>query len=161
MLPFNCNPPIPRFNYLWCLLLVLLTTITFPTLGQQNREEEKVKKVIVDAFQAIADIDLPNLRSYCQPDFILLEDGQVWTIDTLENRLRPNLGSGMKRVNTIDFIKVTVRGPVAWVSYHNTADITRNNKQRQVRWLESAVLEKMKGEWKLALLHSTVLEAKK
>jgi ketosteroid isomerase-like protein len=67
----------------------------------------------------------------------------------------------MKRVNTIDFIKVTVKGPVAWVSYHNMADIAKKGKQRQVRWLESAVLEKTKGEWKVALLHSTVLNPTK
>lgn len=120
-----------------------------------------MKKVVVDSFQAIADLDLPKLRSYCQTDFVLLEDGQVWTIDTLENRLKPNLGTGMKRVNTIDFINVKVKGPVAWVSYRNTADIVRDGKQRQVRWLESAVLEKTKGEWKLALLHSTVLKPKR
>jgi hypothetical protein len=104
---------------------------------------------------------LPKLRSHCQADFSLLEDGQVWTIDTLENRLKPNIGSGLKRVNTIDFINVTVRGPVAWVSYHNTAAIVRNGNERQIRWLESAVLERQKGEWKLSLLHSTVLRSSK
>ncbi|WP_185731310.1 nuclear transport factor 2 family protein [Larkinella rosea] len=160
MLSNNRTGDILQKYCLWFLLVVLLT-IPLPGRGQVNKEEDQVKKVVVDAFQAIADLDLPKLRAYCQTDFSLLEDGQVWTIDTLENRLKPNQGSGMKRVNTIDFIKVTVKGPVAWVSYHNTADISRAGKQRQVRWLESAVLEKTNAEWKLALLHSTVLNLKK
>ena len=159
---YTCNKHVSQINGLLLLLIVLLTTAALPSYGQTNKEEEKkVKHVIVDAFQAIADLDLPKLRSYCQTDFSLLEDGQVWTIDTLENRLKPNLGSGMKRVNTIAFIQVTIKGPVAWVSYHNTADIEKNGKQRQVRWLESAVLVNTKREWKLALLHSTVLNPKK
>jgi ketosteroid isomerase-like protein len=148
-------------RFLWPTVLVVLIIAALPGYSQTNKEEEKVKKVVVDTFQAIADLDLPKLRSFCQTDFSLLEDGQVWTIDTLENRLKPNLASGMKRVNTIDFIKVTVQGPVAWVSYYKTADITRNGNQRHVKWLESAVLENEKGEWKLTLLHSTVLNPKK
>ncbi|GAB3319802.1 hypothetical protein GCM10027299_12780 [Larkinella ripae] len=138
--------------------MALCFAAAVPSQGQSLTEDDKVKKVIVDTFQAIADLNLPKLRSYCQADFSLLEDGAVWNIDSLETRLKPRIGTDLKRINTIHFIRVTIKGPIAWVSYYNSAAIAMNGKQRQVRWLESAVLENNKGDWKLALLHSTVLK---
>ncbi len=140
--------------------LVALLTLFTPLYGQKTTDDEQVKKVIVDAFQALADIDMTTFRSHCQPDFVLLENGEIWSADTLEARMKPYIGSGMKRVNTLDFVKTTVKGNTAWVTYQNRADIAVNGQNRTLRWLESAVLEKEKKVWKLALLHSTVLPKK-
>lgn len=141
------------------LLLTLLTRST-PLYGQVTTDEGQVKKVIVDAFQALADVDMAKFRSYCQPDFTLLENGEVWTVDTLEARVKPYIGSGMKRINTINFKRVSVKGATAWVTYNNQADVEIKERRKTNRWLESAVLEKSKGAWKLAMLHSTVLTKK-
>ena len=123
---------------------------------------EKPEQVIIDFFQAMADLNFTKLRSYCQPDFELLEHGEVWSIDILENKLKPNVGTGMHRENKFDFIKVKVQGKTAWVSYWNEAHITRTNQpDRHVKWLESAVLVKTSQGWKIGLLHSTVVPQKK
>lgn len=131
------------------------------SLALAQADEAAVKTVVTDAFQALADIDVARFRSHCQPDFTLLENGEIWTVDTLEARMKPYVGSGMKRVNTLDFKKVTVKGTTAWVTYLNRADLDRNGQKMTVRWLESAVLEKENRTWKLAMLHSTVLPKKK
>lgn len=149
-----------RFSAFVLLGLLTLLSPTAPLLAQTAGEETAVKKVVVDAFQALADLDMTKFRSHCQPDFTLLENGEVWTVDTLEARIKPNIGSGMKRINTLVFRRVAVRGTTAWVTYDNRADIERKGQQRTVRWLESAVLEKVNGVWKLAMLHSTVLPKK-
>lgn len=140
--------------------LLSVSTLLTPLYGQTTADEERVKKVIIEAFQALADMDMSKFRSYCQADFVLLENGEVWTVDTLEARVKPYLGSGMKRVNTLDFRKFTVKGSTAWVTYHNQADIDMKGQKMTLKWLESAVLEKNQGKWKLALLHSTALPKK-
>jgi ketosteroid isomerase-like protein len=144
------------------LLLGLLTLNPFVASlkGQNTTDDEKVKHVIVDCFQALADVDMNKFRSYCQPDFVLLENGAVWSLDTLEAKMKPNIGSGMKRINTINFRKLVVKGATAWVTYDNQADIDRKGQKTTIKWLESAVLDKINGNWKLAMLHSTVLPKK-
>ncbi|WP_461052489.1 nuclear transport factor 2 family protein [Spirosoma arcticum] len=137
--------------------LVSVITLFTPLYAQTTADEEQVKNVIVDAFQALADLDMAKFRSYCQPDFMLLENGEIWTVDTLEARMKPRIGSGMKRINTVDFERVTVKGNVAWVTYNNQADIDAKGQKRTIKWLESAVLEKERRGWKMTLLHSTVL----
>jgi hypothetical protein len=47
---------------------------------------------------------------------------------------------------------------MAFVSYHNTASIRANNKDKVLKWLESAVLVKMGEEWKVKMLHSTKIQ---
>ena len=144
------------------LLVGLLSafTLVMPLYGQTTADEQQVKKVVLDAFQALADLDMAKFRGYCQLNFTLLENGEVWTVDTLEARVKPYIGSGMKRVNTLDFKRVSVNGATAWVTYNNRADIDMKGQKMKREWLESAVLNNEQGVWKLAMLHSTVLPKK-
>ena len=50
------------------------------------------------------------------------------------------------------------KGDMAWVSYHNTADLSVQTKKMKVQWLESAVLIKEGQHWKIRLLHSTEIK---
>lgn len=76
-------------------------------------------------------------------------------MDTLVSKISVRKNSGIKRVNKFQFIKTEQNENIAWVSYHNTADFSLNEKQQTVNWLESAVLKKESGRWKIKLLHST------
>ena len=40
----------------------------------------------------------------------------------------------------------------------STAGFSAGNRQQTVRWLESAVLTREEGKWKIAVLHSTRLK---
>ena len=143
------------------LTVVLCFTLLFGHPAAAQTPEAQVRQTITDFFQAMADLDFPKMRSYCQPNFQLLEHGEVWTLDILEEKLKPNVGTGMQRTNAFEFITVTVKGKIAWVSYHNAARIIRAGQERNVQWLESAVLQKTRQGWKITLLHSTVKPVKK
>jgi len=144
------------------LLIILLgNTFVGSLYGQNTADETKIKQVIQGFFQAFSDEDIPKLRSYCQADFTLLENGEIWSLDTLEAKLKPNFGKGMRRINTINFSRIQVKGATAWVAYSNQADIAMRDRKVTINWLESAVLEKSKGRWKLNMLHSTKLPSKK
>ena len=135
-----------------CLLLFILS-FNLASLGQ--KEKDSIEMTIARFFDGISEINEGKLRATTTSDFILLENGHLWNMDTLVNKVTNPKIAGVKRINTFEFIKTEQDGNIAWVSYHNTADFSLNEKQQKLRWLESAVLKKEKGRWKIKLLHST------
>lgn len=68
-------------------------------------------------------------------------------------------GNSLKRTNHIDAVKISVSGNTGWISYRNTADfMIENETVNKMKWIESAVLVKNNGIWKITLLHSSVLK---
>ena len=120
-----------------------------------QKEKDSIEGSISMFFDGLSEVNAAKLRAYSTDDFILLENGHVWNMDTLINKVSAPKNAGIKRVNKFEFIKTEQDGNVAWVSYHNTADFSLNEKQQTVNWLESAVLKKEAGRWRIKLLHST------
>ena len=69
--------------------------------------------------------------------------------------LTKNRGPGYQRKDRFDFKSVTIRGDIACIVYFLESDIDDDKMKRQRRWLESAVLRRIDGRWRAALLHST------
>ena len=136
----------------FCLILFALF---FNVKSFCQKEKDSIEGSISNFFDGLSEIDANKLRAYTTDDFILLENGQLWNIDTLVKKMNDPKNAGIKRVNKFQFIKTEQNGNVAWVSYHNTADFSLNEKKQTVNWLESAVLGKENGRWKIKLLHST------
>lgn len=110
-------------------------------------------------FQALADRDTVSLKYNCTDDIIIYESGEIFTLDTLVQGVRRNLSADFKRINKFEFLDTKVNGEIAWTSYYNQADITRNGKNRTLKWLETAILIKEKGRWRIKVLHSTALKS--
>ena len=141
------------------LLFIIFCFSIFSVFAQGKlTAHQKVQNTVVDMFQALADLDAVKVLSYCTEDIAILENGVLWTSDTLKLKISQTKPEGFKRVNTFDFMDTVVKGKVAWTTYTNRADITRNGKQGYVRWLETAILIREKGVWKIKVLHSTLLE---
>lgn len=124
-----------------------------------TEKQQLVQKVITDAFQALADRNAEGLRSHCTPGFLLLENGSIWNIDSLTQRIDQNKAvTDFKRINTLDFINTKVSNNTAWTTYNNQAEVTKNGQRRVIRWLETAILIKEGNTWKIEVLHSTVIK---
>ena len=128
-----------------------------PTAGTYPSE---VGQPITGFFDALAALDIEKARSFCAPNIILLENGKVWTMDSLALRMQAMKAKSadFNRINKIDFIDTKISGDIAWVSYYNQATIRLTTKTAKVKWLESVVLKKVQGKWEICLLHSTELE---
>lgn len=71
-------------------------------------------------------------------------------------------GKGVIRTNILKFLKTEIYQNTAYVIYNNTADfVEKSGRKKHVAWLESVVMIKAKGKWKITLLHSTALPATK
>ncbi len=139
------------------IIIPCLLSIVSLTSFAQN-ESAKIEATIVGLFNGLSLINEDTLNYHSTADFHLLEDGEVWNMDTLVSKIMPRKNAGIVRVNTFKFLKTEQKGNMAWVSYFNTAEFSKADKRQTVKWLESAVLLKEKGRWKIQMLHSTPLK---
>ena len=139
-------------------MFLLLTIVSLTAGAQDAAEKNLIQGSVVRFFDAIADLDDITMKAELTSDFTLIEHGLVWNADSLINHLKPMKGKQVTRINKLDFTKTEQQGDVAWIYYFNTAEISINEKKRTVKWLESAVLVKQSGKWKIKLLHSTDLK---
>lgn len=138
-------------------LVLLLITFSY-----SQSETEKVKAVIQDSFdQVLANFEINKISDFYTEDFLLLESGHIWNTDSII-RILSSAKSKLrkyKRTNNFEFLSVKIFENRAWLAFHNTATIISPNQERKYRrWLESAVLVKEEGRWKIELLHSSDLD---
>jgi len=141
-------------------------SILFVLAGLFTQAQEKlsndqllVQKTLTDLFQAISDRDTNKLKNSCTADIILLENGQLWNLDTLVQKVLQSRAKDFKRVNALGFIETKINGNFAWVSYNNQAEIIKDAHHITfVKWLETTILIKEDNSWKIRVLHSTLLK---
>lgn len=133
-----------------CLLVV--TQYAAPALADETHD---VKAAIERNYAAYSGFDEARYRSTTTDDYLLLEHGEL--IDRegdVASMAKP--GTGFRRSDRFEFDTVKVMGDVAYAVYTLKSEIyddVRGSRDRE--WLESAVLRREDGRWKIALLHST------
>lgn len=143
------------------LLTLILIVQFFPGASQTSwtKKEQQVQQVVTDLFQALSERDFDKLKANCTADITVLENGISWNLDTLEQKINSTKSiHDFKRINTIGFLDTRIKGKMAWVSYNNRADVTRNGQKGYVQWLESVILVREGKTWKVQLLHSTLIK---
>ena len=136
------------------LIFLLYTQFSFA----QTTEKVEVQQVITRFFDALSVANIPQMKSEVSEGFILLENGEIWTIDTLANKISRPKPEGYLRRNSFDFLETKIEKNRAWVYYKNKAEITSKTRNVTIKWLESAILRKEKGRWQMDLMHSTPMK---
>ena len=137
------------------LLLIFMTTFSF----SQAVTDKSPFNAVQNLFAAMSAFDYSKMKSVVTDDFQLLEAGEVWDIDILIDAIKPYENTFSRR-NYFSLIKVVSNEDIVWVSYWNKAIITMPNKTSEKSWLESVVLVKDKNNWKLQMMHSTIVLSK-
>ena len=136
------------------LIFLLFTQFSFA----QTPEKVEVQQVITRFFDALSVANIPQMKAEVLDGFILLENGEIWTIDTLANKISRPKPEGYLRRNSFDFLETKIEKNRAWVYYKNKAEITSKTRNATIKWLESAILRKEKGRWQMELMHSTPMK---
>ncbi|NBW02634.1 MAG: nuclear transport factor 2 family protein, partial [Cytophagia bacterium] len=136
------------------LIFLLFTQFSFA----QTPEKGEVQQVITRFFNALSLTNIPQMKAEVSDDFILLENGEIWTIDTLANKISRPKPEGYLRQNSFDFIETKIEKNRAYVYYKNKAEISSKTKNATIKWLESAILRKEKGRWRMEFMHSTPMK---
>ena len=115
-----------------------------------------MKKTITEWYAAYAaGKDEARYRTFLADDYVLLEHGELVDLEGDVAMLTKNRGPGFQRKDQFDFKSVTVRGDIAYTVYFLESHIDDDKMKRHRKWLESAVLRRIDGRWRAALLHST------
>jgi hypothetical protein len=143
--------------------LSFILTVLLPTLlhaqSQPTETQKAAQQTVTNMFAELAELDSVNIRNYCTADIVLYENGQIWNLDTLIRKgIRPNIGTGFKRSNKFDFINTTIRENTAWVTYNLYSDMQKGERKTSVHWMETVILVKEKKQWKIKVLHSTLIK---
>ena len=143
------------------IIFSVLLVLAFVNSNAQQKTmvQKEAEQTVINFFEALSALDFDKMRYYTK-NIKLVEYGEVWNIDTLINAMKPSVGKNEKRINTLVFLDTEIKGNTAWLIYNNTADFELNGKKDRINWLESVVLVKDAGRWKISLLHSTVLRDK-
>lgn len=137
---------------------LLMLTISIASKAQTTKEQIEIQATLTRFFEGLSNLNDTDIKAETSSDFTLVEHGLIWNADSLINHLKPMKSLNVKRVNQFVFDKTDQMGNVAIVVYHNTANISVGDKKQTAKWLESAVLIKESGKWKIKLLHSTDLK---
>jgi ketosteroid isomerase-like protein len=137
------------------LTILLFVGINGNCSAQSEKANSEVNQTIIQLFDGIAGLDMKKIQQHTTKDVMLLEDGVIWNMDSIVSIINMFKSTEFTRTNKIEFIKSEVKGNIAWVAYHNTANMVINGQQMNLQWMESAVLIKEGNAWKVRLLHST------
>jgi uncharacterized protein YggL (DUF469 family) len=136
------------------LFVLLSTQFSFA----QTTEKAEVQQVITRFFDALSVTNIPLMKAEVSDDFMLLENGEIWTIDTLANKISRPKPEGYLRQNSFDFLSTKIDKNRAYVYYKNKAEISSKTRNATIKWLESAILRKEKGRWRMEFMHSTPMK---
>jgi len=105
--------------------------------------------------------DLDKLHAVITPDFYAFEAGGRISGGALMEMLKAAHAAGKVYVWTVNEPEVHISGGIAWITYINRGSIKEASGTKDVTWLESAVLQKEKGIWRIEFFHSTRVPEKK
>jgi SnoaL-like domain len=140
------------------LIAFLFSALTYAQ-GQLAKSDQAAQQTVIKMFDALSNRDSISLKDYCSADITLYEYGQVWNIDTLILKaITLNQSVDFKRTNSFEFINTNVDKTTAWVTYRLQSVVTKDGKLSTAQWLETVVLVKVKKQWKVKHLHSTLIK---
>lgn len=140
------------------LLFIALLLSATGSAQIKNNEQGALQQTVEKLFAALTNTDTVALKLHCTGDVKFYEYGQIWTIDTLIHKVMQSKSiPDFKRINSFEFVNITIRQKTAWVTYYLQSTFTRNGKEELIKWMETVVLLKEKKNWKVAVLHSTRL----
>lgn len=140
-----------------CLSLILSNQLYAQTVSEKDKKA--AQQLIQDVFDDVwSEFDTTKISLYHTNDYLLLEHGLVWNNDSVRYYMVKSLQQKEipTRTNEFDFIETKATGDGIWVAYQNYATWTMGEKMLgKMHWLESAVIVKEDGRWKIQMLHST------
>jgi len=106
-------------------------------------------------FVAATNDDLALFKTVASPDFYSFDAGKRFTGDELMKLIADLHAAGRIYVWEVTEPEVHIDGNTAWITYVNKGSITDTTGIQKRSWLESAVLGKQNGSWRIRFFHST------
>ncbi len=142
----------------WCLAAILCPAGPAVASGSAT-EQEKVVEAMREMYAAATTDDMARFRAVTTPDFYTFDVGRRMTGEQLMGLIRSAHDAGRIYVWRVTEPQVYVDGKTAWITYVNRGSVQDATGKKDVTWLESAVLRKDDGAWRIRFFHSTRVAA--
>ena len=123
--------------------------------SQATTDQEKVVEAMRLMYVAATNDDMDQFRAVTSPDFYTFDGGKRMTGDELMGFIKDAHAAGKVYVWEVTEPQVYVDGQTAWITYVNRGSLQDATGRKDLTWLESAVLRKDNGTWRIHFFHST------
>jgi ketosteroid isomerase-like protein len=138
------------------LLCVSLNSATLlPMRAAEPADDKEVTEAVLSMFAAFSADDVDRFHAVTTPDFYAYDVGKRFERDALMELIKKVHAAGTVIVWNITEPIVHAHGDIAWITYVNEGSVQDASGTKKVTWLESAVLRKQDGSWRVQFLHST------
>ena len=153
-------------HYTLLIATALLMTSTVGTAASDQstastHDEVQITEAVRSMFAALSAEDVSKLRAIVASDFYAFDAGARITADALIDFMKKAHAAGNVYVWTVNEPEVHISRDIAWITYVNHGSIKDASGTKDVTWLESAILQKEKGAWRIRFFHSTRAPEKK
>ena len=80
--------------------LFLLFCVFTINAQEKTASQKEVEQTVVKFFDALSAFDFDKMKYYSK-DIQFVEYGEIWDLDILIGRVKPMVGKGVKRINTL------------------------------------------------------------
>jgi len=154
-----CNIRIPLICILAWGSFSMLSAQSNSESAQANRTE--IMRAVETFFHAASTDDTSEFKSVIAPTFYLFDSGVRFNGDSMMAVIKQLHLSGKRIEWHVTNPDVHINGDSAWLAYVNNGTATDSSGTTQLQWLESAILVKESGKWKMVFLHSTLVSPKR
>ena len=123
-------------------------------------DQQSVVNTVKSIFAAATADDVAKFNSIVLPGYYMFDGGERFDGDAIMKLIRDDHAKGIQIDWNVTDPDVHIEGNTAWIAYVNRGSFTDSEgKKTPVSWLESAILERRQGVWKIAFFHSTRAKA--
>jgi ketosteroid isomerase-like protein len=121
----------------------------------RSPEQSRVIKAMESMYLAATTDDLDLFHSVTAPEFFAFDNGSRFDGDALMQLVKNLRASGKTYVWSVTEPRVEIFGDTALITYVNRGSVQDESGKMELTWLESALLRKDNGTWRIRFLHST------
>jgi ketosteroid isomerase-like protein len=145
--------------YLLTVAFALIFSAHISTAGAQQKRLTADESQIVDTVGTIFDAaradDVAKFKSVIAAEFYIFDGGARFNADSIMAFIKAQHAAGKHYEWNVTEPDVHISGNTGWIAYVNKGSITDASGTTNQKWLESALLEKQAGNWKIIFMHST------
>lgn len=118
-------------------------------------ESAEIATTVSTMLDALAADDFAKFHAVAADDFYAFDNGKRFVGDELIALIKKLHAAGNVYEWHVTEPKVRRANDVAWITYVNKGSVTDAAGRKDVTWLESSVLQKEHGRWRIRFFHST------
>ena len=140
------------------VLCILMFAASVPSRAQARPlsvEQLQIVNTVKDVYAAIAADDRAKFREVVEPTFYMFDGGERYDGDSIVDLIKQLRAAGKHYEWSVVSPDVHINGNEAWIAYVNRGSVTDAAGKHDLQWLESAILQKETGKWKVVFMQST------